>query len=311
MSIQAGLWNLDGEPVDRTLLESMSRSTAQYGPDGESIYVDGPIGMLYRAFHTTKESSLERQPTISSTGSAITWDGGLDNYEELRAELGLDPKRKRADVDIIAASFDRWGAGCFSKFIGDWAVTVWDPRERTITFATDFMGVRHLYYCETPNRFAWSNDLASLILLSGNRFHLNDEYVADFLALYPQPDRTPYREIHAVRPGNFVCIRNGSASVHSHWAFRPKSNIHYKTDGEYEDHFRHVFRQAVRRRLRADRPTLAELSGGLDSSSIICMADAIMDEEGTDNHNLDTLSFYDLGEPEGDDLLYLTQVEAK
>jgi asparagine synthase (glutamine-hydrolysing) len=311
MSIQAGIWNLDGAVADTTRLENMSRSAAQYGPDGQSIYADGPIAMLYRPFHTTKESRLEAQPNVSSLGIAITWDGRLDNGAELAAELSLDPQAKRADVDIVAASFRRWGDQCFSKLVGDWAAAIWSPQERTITLAVDYMGIRHLYYYATPSRLVWSNDLASLVLLSGNCFHLDDEYVADFLALYPQPDHTPYREIQAVRPGRFVSFRDGKASVHSHWAFRPQSSIHYKTDAEYEDHFRHVFRQSVRRRLRADRRILSELSGGLDSSSIVCMADAIMAEEGVDNHNLDTLSFYDLDEPEGDDLCYLTKIEAK
>ena len=95
------------------------------------------------------------------------------------------------------------------------------------------------------------------------------------------------------------------------WRFSPKSRIRYKTDAEYEEHFRHVFRQSVQRRLRSDSPILAELSGGLDSSSIVCMADDILAKEGAETPRLDTLSYYDKSEPSGDDWIYFQKIEAK
>jgi asparagine synthase (glutamine-hydrolysing) len=99
--------------------------------------------------------------------------------------------------------------------------------------------------------------------------------------------------------------------VERYWRFHPKSRIRYKTDAEYEEHFRRVFRQSVQRRLRSDSPILAELSGGLDSSSIVCMADDIVAKESAETPGLDTLSYYDNTEPSGDDWIYFQKVEAK
>jgi len=99
--------------------------------------------------------------------------------------------------------------------------------------------------------------------------------------------------------------------VERFWRFSPESRVRYKTDTEYEEHFRHVFRQSVQRRLRSDSPILAELSGGLDSSSIVCMADDILAKEGAETSRLDTLSYYDKTEPSGDDWTYFQKVEAK
>jgi len=98
-------------------------------------------------------------------------------------------------------------------------------------------------------------------------------------------------------------------SVERFWHFSPHTIIRYKTDRDYEEHFRHVFRQSVRRRLRSDAPVIAELSGGLDSSSIVCMADDILANEGADTRRLDTLSFYDKTEPKGDDWVYFHKIE--
>src|SRR5258708_34376539 len=92
MSIQAGFWQLDGAPADRALLDRLSQDAAQFGPDGETIRVDGPIAMLYRPFHTTREARLERQPYVTAPGRVITWDGRLCNRDELAARPAKSPQ---------------------------------------------------------------------------------------------------------------------------------------------------------------------------------------------------------------------------
>jgi asparagine synthase (glutamine-hydrolysing) len=311
MSVQAGIWNFDGQPVSRTLIESYSRRLAKYGPDGESTFFDGSIAMLYRPFHTTSESRLERQPYISPAGNIITWGGRLDNREELAAQLTDRPSIMMTDMDVVAAAFDRWGSDCFAKFIGDWAFAGWSPKERTLTLAIDYMAIKHLHYYLKGESLTWCTDLEALVLESGDQFDVDDEYVAGYLAYNPSPGRTPYLQIRSVEPGHFVRIHAGHAVSSGHFKFKPKLKIRYKTDAEYEEHFRHVFRRAVCRRLRSDAPILADLSGGLDSSSIVCMADDILTKESTATPRLNTYSHYDLGEPDGDDLHYLTIIEKK
>lgn len=311
MSIQAGILHLDGAPADRALLARLSQDAAQFGPDGETIRVDGQIATLYRPFHTTQEAQLERQPYVTARGSVITWDGRLDNRDELAAGLGNGLTSEWTDVALVAQAFDKWATGCFSRLVGDWALCVWDPNDRTLTFAVDYLAVRHVYYYLSKTRLIWCSHLAPLVLNAGERFTVDDEYVAGYMALNQEPDYTPYRQIRAVAPGHFVRVCNGSVCAHAYWAPNPKVRIHYKTDAEYEEHFRHVFRQAVRRRLRSNAPVLAELSGGLDSSSIVCMADDILNHEGAQTPRLDTLSYYDLSEPQGDDLPFLTKVQEK
>jgi asparagine synthase (glutamine-hydrolysing) len=310
MSAQAGTWNLDGAPANRELLARMSQTICEYGPDGEYTYFDGPLGLLYRPLHATMESRFEHQPHVSSRGYAVMWDGRLDNRQELISQLLPGLRSGHTDLDIVTAAFECWGTQCFRRLLGDWAVSIWDPTERVLVLARDYIGVRHLYYYPTSKRVVWCTLLAPLVL-SGDRFTLNEEYVAGYLALYPEGHLTPYREIHAVPPGKFVIIGDRQATIHSYWAFNPRLKISYKTDAEYEEHFRQVFRQAVRRRLRSDSPILAELSGGLDSSSIVCMADDILSKEGAETQVVDTLSLYDSREPDGDERPYFTKVEEK
>lgn len=308
MSVQAGVWNLDGQPVDREFLVGVGKSLAEYGPDGEFSYVSGSLGMLYRPFHTTPESRFERQPYHSAREYILTWDGRLDNRDELMAQLDTEIGPDQTDVGIVAAAFDRWGCDCISKLVGEWALSLWDPSEKRLVLARDYIGTRHLFYYPSTNRVSWCNHLAPLAL-SGGPLSLCDEYVAGYLAMFPDADLTPYREIHSVPPGSFVCIRHNGTRVQPYWVFDTKLKTVHRTDAEYEEHFRHLFRQAVRRRLRTDSPILADLSGGFDSSSIVCMADDIIAKDGAETSRLDTFSLYDLTEPDGDDFGYFTEVE--
>lgn len=266
--------------------------------------------MLYRPFHTSCESRLERQPHVFAAGKVITWDGRLDNRGELMHLLGEEATDEQTDMGIVISAFDRWGIDCFSRLVGDWALALWDPGPKALILATDYAGIRHLFYHARPRRVTWCTSLAALVVSGGN-FSLCDEYIAGYLATYAEPHLTPYKEIHAVPPGCYVHFRDGQATICRYWTFNPQFRTRYKNDGEYEEHFRHVFRNAVRRRLRADSPILAELSGGLDSSSIVCMADDILAKGEANAPRLDTLSFCDAKEPGESDQLYIAKVEKK
>lgn len=311
MSVQAGVWNFDGRPADREDVEELSAALQQLGPDGESYYLEGSAALIYRPFHTTRESRLEKQPYVSQRGFVLTWDGRLDNRDKLLSELSGRLGAATTDVAIVAGAFDRWESDSFRRIVGDWALTVWQPENRELLLASDYMGVRHIFYHLMANQVRWSTDLSPLLLLSGCKFHVDDNFVAGYLAHNPDGPSTPYREIREVPPGQFVRIQAGTCSVERFWRFSPSTRIRYKTDAEYEEHFRHLFRQSVRRRLRSDSPVLAELSGGLDSSSIVCMADDILAKEGAETPRLDTLSIYDKTEPHGDDWIYFQKIEKK
>jgi len=311
MSVQAGIWYFDGRPADRELLNLVNNDVVAYGPDGCNEQYLGSVGMKFWAYHRTAESRLESQPHFLGRGKVMMWDGRLDNREELEAALAIDGAKPISDVEIVAASYERWGVESFRRLMGDWALSVWDPEEKSLVLARDHVAVRHLYYQVTPEKVFWCSHLAPIVLYSGARFTVNDEFVAGYIVMHTDAHLTPYREIHAVPPAGFVKVCNGQVSVRKYWAFQPKNPIRYKTDAEYEEHYRHVLRQAVRRRLRSDSPVLAELSGGFDSSGIVCMADDILSREGAQAKRVDTLSFYAPKEQEMDDDLYFTEVEEK
>jgi asparagine synthase (glutamine-hydrolysing) len=310
MSVLAGIWHFDGTPVDREFLMSVSHQLAEYGPDGEETYFHESIGMVYRPLHTTRESRLEHQPHQSVAGNLISWDGRLDNRDELISRLGQSLRDDRTDVAIISAAFDRWGTNTFRRLVGDWAMAIWNYDKQELVLARDYIGVRQIFYYPSSNRVMWCSHIAPLALC-GDRFTLCDDYIAGYLAFYADAHLTPYSEIHSVPPGSFVCIRGQRLRTHRYWSAMPACSIRYRSDGEYVEHYRELFQQSVRRRLRSDSPVLAELSGGFDSSSVVCMADEIMAKESSHTSRVDTFSFHDSTEPEEDDFLYFSTVEVR
>jgi asparagine synthase (glutamine-hydrolysing) len=311
VSVQFGRWNIDGLPVDRDYLAKAGEMLAPYGPDGGGAYIKDNVGILYRAFHTTKESRRETQPCVIPSGAVLTWDGRLDNREELVRDLRGVLTIGATDLAIVSAAYEAWGTKCFAKLIGDWALSVWDPISRSLILAKDLIGTRHLYYSSDEKQITWSTILDPLVLLAGKTFTLEEEYIAGWLAFFPATHLTPYVGIHSVPPSSFVRLAPGRQSVSKYWDFDPSKRIRYRTDAEYEEHFRYVFGEAVRRRLRSDSPVLAELSGGMDSSSIVCMADTIIARGAAETPRLDTISYYDDSEPNWNERPYFTKIEEK
>src|SRR5207249_5452489 len=150
-----------------------------------------------------------------------------------------------------------------------------------------------------------------LILLANKTLTICEEYIAGWLSTFPAVHLTPYIGIHAVPPSSCVFLRPGKRTVGKYWDFDPGKRIRYRTDAEYEEHFRTVFARAVQCRLRSDTPVLAELSGGRDSSSIVCMADTVIARGVADTPRLDTISYYDDSEPNWNERPYFTRVEEK
>jgi len=317
MSVQFGRWNFEGQPPAPDYIEKVSAALAPYGPDSNESYSKSDIRILYCAFHTTKESCREKQPRISPSGAVITWDGRLDNRADLISELRDSLTVNSTDVAIVTATYEKWGANCLGKLIGDWALSIWNPRDRSVLLAKDPIGTKHLYYSFDDKQLTWSTILDPLILFAGRTFEICEEYIAGGFAMpvFPAAHLTPYVGIHSVPPSSSVLLRPGKHTVSKYWDFDPGKRIRYRTDTEYEEHFRSALATAVQRRLRSDRPVLAELSGGMDSSSIVCMADTVIARGTAETPRLDTISWYDDSydhiEPDMNELPYFAKVEEK
>jgi asparagine synthase (glutamine-hydrolysing) len=311
MSALGGIVHFDGKPVQAEFLAAMDQMLAARGPDGGGQHSSGSVGMAYRAFHTTEQSWAETQPLVGDRGHLLCWDGRLDNREDLISVLRDDLHDDRTDLAIVMAAYLRWGFDFLPRLLGDFALSLWDPHDKSLLLARDPIGTRSLYYHLNDKRFLWTTDLEALITLGEIDLTIDDEYIADTLTGFPRAGQTPYKGVHGVIPAHAVLVRHQAIEVKRFWGLDPENRIHYKTDAEYEAHFRHLFREAVRCRMRTASAVWAELSGGLDSSSVVCMAHDLIRSGDVRGISLETVSRVYDEESRSDERQYIRYVEER
>ena len=241
------------------------------------------------------------------SGLAATWDGRLDNRDELLLRLGLTAKLD--DAEIVLAMVDRWDVPGLEPIVGEWAAVIWDGPKRTLHLARDYMGSRPLYYCATAAFVAWSTDLADLVTRAGRTADLSDRFAARFMSLSPRPDATPYDGVRAVPPGTCVSFASTGAVTHNRLWHLTASDIRYRDPRAYEEQLRSLWRDAVVARLRTKDTVWAELSGGLDSSSVVCMADRLIERGTAAAPGMRLVSHATLQSAEGDERRFIAEVE--
>jgi asparagine synthase (glutamine-hydrolysing) len=216
------------------------------------------------------------------------WDGRIDNAGDLLKLAGLPPDS--ADPAIILNLYQRRGVEGLRDAVGDWSVCIWDANSRAIVLACDYAGIRPLYYYRGPRSLYWSSSLDDLARWTGIH-ELDDTYAAAFLSRGNSYTLTPYKGILAVPAGCAVFITADNVQRRPFWSLPIDREIRYRDEGTYEEHLRHLFRESVQARLARDTPTCSELSGGLDSSSVVCMAHRLRSESRGGASDLITLSY--------------------
>ncbi len=313
MSAITGICFIDGRPVNRADLEPMVESLAHRGPDGAGLWIEGPVGFGHRMLRTTPESLHERLPRVSSSGDlAINADARIDNRDELIAALGIKerPTEEISDSELILDAYERWGERCPERLVGDFAFVIWDGPKQVLFAARDQIGIRPFYYHLSDRAFVFGSEIKALLCLPEVPRRLNETKLADLLVPMDEDNTiTFYRDIQRLAPGHCLAVSRGETRLWSYWALDPSAELRLGSDEEYAEAFREVFTEAVRCRLRSSVPVGASLSGGLDSSSVVCVAQELLAANG--NGRVPTVSARWDDEPEVDEYSYMSAVVAQ
>ena len=310
MSIIYGLLKEDGVLVTESELRHLAALTERYATGTGSVQVLGRLGMGLQPYSSHLRSEFERGPTSDPHGHALCFDGRLDNYKDLSEELGLHDPEALSDSQIVLAAFAQWSEACFSRLVGDWALALWSEKDQSLYLARDHAGTRTLYFRHERGEAVWATSLDTLHTRDA-KFQLSHDFAGCYLAGRFVRDLTPYEGIRSVPPAHYLRIREGVLSRHPHWNSAVKTTIRYQSDTEYEEHFLKLFAQAVERRTGPGAPILAQLSGGMDSTAIVCMSDRIHRRNDPNSEILDTVSFYDDSEASLNERPYFSITEAK
>lgn len=296
MSGIVGIYYLNGQAVEHQQIGSMVDKIAHRGSDGANVWCSESIGLGHRMLWTTPESLLEKLPyTNSRNDLVITSDSRIDNRDELLSVLqfGNCPPEKITDSQIILSAYSKWGEECSQHLLGDFAFAIWDEREKKLFCARDHMGVKPFYYHYQPDRiFAFGSEIKTLLCLQEVPRKLNEVRIADFLTVMMEDKAiTTYQDILRLPPAHSMVINSSGIKNWCYWSLDPKREIKLDSDAAYAEEFRKIFTEAVRCRMRSAFPIISQLSGGLDSSSVTCVARDILCQEKEEKQNkLHTIS---------------------
>jgi asparagine synthase (glutamine-hydrolysing) len=284
MSGIAGIFELEGKPASTDDLTRMVQALANRGPDAQTIWSCGNVGLGSCMLHSTPES-LHEVFSIELNGIHITADARIDNRGELISALasGKTFGNPVTDGTLILLAYLKWGEKCVNRLLGDFAFAIWDPAKQQLFCARDHFGVKPFYYShQVGRRFTFASSIKALGSASRVGHEIDEDKIVDFiLEQFDDKSRTFYSGVFRLPPASFLVVDPSGIGRKTYWELDPHREVRFRSDQEYGEAFRSIFLEAVKCRLRSAFPVGAMLSGGLDSSSVACVAHDLMASAST------------------------------
>lgn len=263
----AGIVDFRGTPPSRELARAMSDAVAHRGPDDSGTWAEGPAVLVQRRMALTDAG--RRQP-IAANPYTLVLDGRIYDLGALRRQLDETKPRTSGDADAVLSAWQAWGSDTVSKLNGDFALGVWDRRDRVLHLARDPAGVKPLFYVWKDKKFAFASDVRALLLLPWVSRDIAVEELAEFLSFrYVHAPRTLFRDVHLLPAGHLARVDGTGVRLHRWWI---PDSAPPGTEEQAEEAVRArievLLDRAIERRVIADKPVGLLLSGGVASSSI-------------------------------------------
>jgi len=300
-----GIYNLNGRPVDRRLLERMNSSMVHRGPDGEGAFVESNIGLGHRRLSIIDLKSGD-QPMGNEDGSIqVVFNGEIYNFLELKKELETRGHRFRtsSDTETIVHGYEEWGEDFVRKLRGMFAIALWDAKRKKVLLIRDRIGKKPLYYYLDKDRLLFASELKALLEDQDIPKDIDPAALDAYLSFgYVPSPLSIFKVIRKLPPAHLACYSPSGFSLREYWHLNMESVSAPRSEIEALEELKSLFDEAVHLRLISDVPLGAFLSGGVDSSAMVAsMADAM----GTEPIKTASIGFSD---KEFDELEYARMV---
>lgn len=291
----AGIIRFDGQAVDRLQLKKMTDTISHRGPDGEGHWVNNKsdVGFGHRRLSIIDLSLGGSQPMHYADGRyTITFNGEIYNYVEIKEKLILKGYvfQSNSDTEVLLALYDHRKEGCLYDLDGMFSFAIWDEKEKQLFCARDRFGEKPFFYIKNSAYFAFASEMKELWALiggkCGNFAMINDYLRYGYISNPQKPELTFYKDIFQLPAASYLTIKDGEVKIKKYWSIdlEKKSTISFD---DAKDGFRELFTQSIDRRLRSDVAVGSSLSGGLDSSLIVCLVSDLLKPKGL---NINTFS---------------------
>lgn len=271
----AGQFNISNDTaVDQSALKAMATALVHRGPDDAGEYFDGPVGLVFRRLSIIDLTAAGHQPMFSHDKRyVVVFNGEIYNFQEIRKTLEQQGHQfvSRSDTEVILASYATYGVDCVSHFRGQFALAIWDTRERALFMARDRLGMKPLFYYFDGAHIIFASELQALLKHPGVprkiRYQAIDQYLA--LQYIPAP-QTIYEGITKLEPAHYALIDERGMTTKRYWDLEYRTK-HTLSIPEWSERIITTLRESVRLRMISDVPLGAFLSGGIDSSAIVAL----------------------------------------
>ncbi len=280
----AGVMERDrARPADPAVVRAMMDALAHRGPDDEGTHFDGAVGLGHKRLSII-DLSTGHQPLTNEDGSLwIIFNGEIYNYLELRRDLTRNHTfRTHSDTEVLLHLYEESGERCLERLNGMFAFAIWDARQQRLFAARDRLGIKPFYWTMDAQRFAFASEpkalLAAGIVPAQADAQGLEEYLTFQLCLN---ERTLFKNIRRLEPGHYLSFRpfrDAEPSMVRYWDFNYELDTHH-TEEYYAEQLLLLLQDSVRLQLRSDVPVGAHLSGGIDSSTVVCLAAPAYDGE--------------------------------
>ncbi len=305
-----GELRFDGAAADPAAVGRMTEVLAPRGPDGSGVYAQTRLAVGHRRLKIIDLSEAAQQPMLDpALGLGIVFNGCIYNYPELRETLAAKGYQffSTGDTEVLLKAYHAWGPRFVDRLHGMFALALWERDSGRVVLARDRLGIKPLYYSETPGRLRFASSLPALVAAGEVDTAIDPAALHTYMsfhAVVPAP-RTILAGVRKLAPATVMTIEpDGRTTTETYWSlmFEPAPGDEALTPADWEDQVLAALRRAVARRLVADVPVGVLLSGGLDSSLVV----GLLAEAGQGAAGLKTFSigFESVGEVSGDEFQY-------
>jgi asparagine synthase (glutamine-hydrolysing) len=260
--------NISNEQFEYCLTKLQHR-----GPDGYGIWHEDGIHLGHRRLAIIDLTENGKQPMLFENKYAITFNGEIYNYLEIKIELEkVGYKFKSAsDTEVILAAFDKWGENCFTKFNGMWSLAIWNKQDRSLFISRDRLGKKPFFYAKTPFGFAFASEMKALYPLLPaveKNTEVINRAIEDVFS-YEQTEHCVIKGIQRFPSASHGFLKDGNLNIKKYWTVFDDETPSFKKYEEQVEYLRYLFLDACKIRMRSDVQIGTALSGGLDSTATI------------------------------------------
>lgn len=296
-----GIAGIIGAKSSENLLDTMLSTQTHRGPDDTGKYIDSGIVLGHNRLSIIDLSSDANQPFVSQDDRYIlVYNGEIYNYLELKSELASNYNFKtKSDTEVLLAAYINWGKDCLHRFNGMFSFAIWDTHKKTLFAARDRFGVKPFYYSFETDGFSFASEIKTLFA-SGIKKQTNDVVWASYFVYgsYGMPNETFWKGVDQLPGGHYLTLAENQLEINKWYDFEEevkKHEVELPFD-EVLSKYETLLKDSINLRFRADVPVGFNLSGGLDSSTLLAFVNTTQDRKGinaytfyTNDENYDEL----------------------